>query len=440
MEFCCKLLTISFLFVQFDPLLCASHEVFFDIMDGRNNEVIFIGEENITLLCHVTNTSNANVTITVIGSETVATNNGVGSCIEYNIVNATQQTDGDYSCTAEYEDNDTGTTVEVFRMLSVNVKNSSEPACLRNGSGVYGEGDSLQLSCYCESSLKCVWIKTVVGSQNGEIIATNEETTARGKIIRRITVGPLSPEETEIRYDCSYGSKSGERCSIGPADVSINDDISSFHPQSDQLEEGCPMSSVPIFQPVTVSVTSDMTSTVSTTTVHMATVSMSTDSLSSTDAMLTGMTNVNLKTTENTEENIAVEEKQDHLFLYVIIGVSGLLVLSLVLFLLIVVLVGKSNERKSPQQQQELEDEEETKLGSFEENLDNSRTNENPSITVDHDHGKTNDVTLNDEDEEEFCTGDVTEYNVPVAFRVDDIETFRNGDVDSPAIDVIIAD
>ncbi|PIK37911.1 hypothetical protein BSL78_25261 [Apostichopus japonicus] len=242
-----RLFAISLLLVQIDRVLCESQEVYFEIKDGNFNEVIFIGEKDIILICHVSNTLHANVTITKVGKGSVATNGGIGNCLEYNIQQVTEQNGGNYSCTSRYEDKNTGRMVEMSRMLSLNVRNNQSASCLRNGTGLhqaYSVGDVLLLSCYCDVSIQCNWIKAVVGSQTGENVPSMN-VQHNGKVIRRIVVGPVTSMDVTTRYDCSFGPSIDERCSIGPADESINDYISKPSQQSN-LSEGCPELVTPI--------------------------------------------------------------------------------------------------------------------------------------------------------------------------------------------------
>ncbi|PIK37910.1 hypothetical protein BSL78_25260 [Apostichopus japonicus] len=251
MESLYSLFAISLLFISFHQVLSESQEVYFEIKDGNFNEVIFIGEKNITLICHVSNTLHADVTITKVGEGSVATNFGIGNCLEYNIQQVTEQNGGNYSCTSRYEDKNAGRMVEMSRMLSVNVRDNQFASCLRNGTGLhqaYSVGDVLLLSCYCDVSNECNWIKTVVGSPFGTSI-TAMEVQHNGKIIRRIVVGPLTSMDLDTRYDCSFGSSIDERCSIGPSYFSINDYISLSNQQSD-LSHGCPE----IVTPITVEI------------------------------------------------------------------------------------------------------------------------------------------------------------------------------------------
>ncbi|PIK56098.1 hypothetical protein BSL78_06994 [Apostichopus japonicus] len=239
-----RLCAIPLLLITIDQVLCESQEVYFEIKDGNVTEVIFIGEKNITLICHVSNTLHANVTINKVGEGSVATNGGIGNCLEYNIQQVTEQYGGNYSCTSRYEDKNTGRMVEMSRMLSVNVRDNQSASCLRNGTGIrqaYSVGDVLLLSCYCDVSIECNWIQSVVGSEVGESVPSMEVLQHNGKVIRRIVVGPLTSMDLGTRYDCFLGSSIDQRCSIGPANVSINDKVSLPIPKSD-LSEGCPLS------------------------------------------------------------------------------------------------------------------------------------------------------------------------------------------------------
>ncbi|PIK56096.1 hypothetical protein BSL78_06992 [Apostichopus japonicus] len=259
MESFYSLFAISLQFILFHQVLCESQEVYFEIKDGNFNEIIFIGEKNITLICHVSNILHADVTITKVGEGSVATNRGIGNCLEYNIQQVTEQNGGNYSCTSRYGDKNTGGVVEMSRMLSLIVRDNHSPSCLRNGTGLhqaYSVGDVLSLSCYCDVSIECNWIQSVERSKVGRRVPPMDVLQHNGKIIRRIVVGPLTSLDVAIRYDCSSGSSVDERCSIGPANVSINDVVSLSIPQS-YLSEAC-LISVP-------SSTESMTEEVSTT-------------------------------------------------------------------------------------------------------------------------------------------------------------------------------
>ena len=228
MAFSFRVLAVCFLICQIDRVLCVSQEVILEIKDGDLNQVIFVGERDITLICHVSNTLHADVRISKIGGASVATNNAVGNCVEYNIQEVTEQDDGDYSCTARYEDENTGRIVEMSKLLSVKVRNTSRSVCLRNGSRLheeYKEGDTLLLSCYCVDILGCIWSRTVVGSEIGESVPTIYTFEHNNKVLQQIVIGPLTSIDITVRYDCLHGSATKERCSIGPANVSINDSI-----------------------------------------------------------------------------------------------------------------------------------------------------------------------------------------------------------------------
>ena len=82
-----RVLAVCFLICQIDRVICVSQEVIFEIKEG-DLQIIFVGERDITL----------------IGGTSVANNTAVGNCVECNIQEVTGQDDGDYSCTARYED------------------------------------------------------------------------------------------------------------------------------------------------------------------------------------------------------------------------------------------------------------------------------------------------------------------------------------------------
>ncbi|PIK37909.1 hypothetical protein BSL78_25259 [Apostichopus japonicus] len=297
-----RLCAITLLLITIDQVLCESQEVYFEIKDGYLNEVIFIGEKNITLICHVSDTLHANVTINKVGEGSVATNGGIGNCLEYNIQQVTEQYGGNYACTSRYEDKNTGRMVEMSRMLSLNVKDNQSATCLRNGTGIqkfYSVGDVLLLSCYCDVSVECNWIKSVEGSRVGTSILPMEVLQTNGKVIRRIVVGPLTSMNLTTRYDCLFGSSLDERCSIGPANVSINDEVSLFIPQSD-LSKGCPLSVTP------------------------------------TPGIFSG-------STEKTRGGQSLPEKSDDFLIYIVIGVCILVAIFLVVLFLFIIFMNRRN-------------------------------------------------------------------------------------------------
>ena len=128
------------------------------------------------------------------------------------------------------------------KLSSVNVRNTSRSVCLRNGSRLheeYKKGDTLLLSCYCVDSLGCIWSRTVVGSEIGEGVPATYTFKHNNKVLEQIVIGPLTSIDIITRYYCLHGSSTKERCSIGPANVSINDSILPNILRSDH-SDGCP--------------------------------------------------------------------------------------------------------------------------------------------------------------------------------------------------------
>ncbi|PIK56097.1 hypothetical protein BSL78_06993 [Apostichopus japonicus] len=413
MEYLYKLFVISILFVQLDQVLCESQEVYFEIKDGNFNEVIFIGEKDITLICHVSKTLHADVTITKVGEGSVATNGGIGNCLEYNIQQVAEQNGGNYSCTSRYEDKNTGRMVEMSRMLSVNVRDNHFASCLRNGTGLhqaYSEDDVLLLSCYCYVSIECNWIKTVVGSKVGESIPSIDFLQHKSKVIRRIVVGPLTSMDLGTRYDRSFGSSIDKRCSFGPADESINDYISLPSQKSD-LSEGCPIMVTPITsetKPGEITSTSDTN-------------------------VVTSSTMDSKDTAEGTMRGQEIDEEPVDFLIYIIVGVSTVVVLCIVLLCFLIAIV-RTKKGTTKQDQQADEKHEEDRTDSQQEEY-SSKTptyavpvKKKVSAEVIQYAASTATVKMNDEDDEvnEFRTVDVTEYNIPVAFRTDEFgENFQ---------------
>lgn len=235
-----------FLMLQLDQLVCESPEVIFEIKDGELNQVIFKGEKNVTLICHVSNTLHAEVTISKIGGFSVVSKNG--NCIEYTIPEATGQSDGDYSCLVRYKDDKTDQVVEISKLITLKVANSSHPICFRNGTITpekYGKGDTLLLSCYCVNTRVCSWLETVVGSEVGKPLSAHYIRYYKNKVLLQIVVGPLTSMDSSTRYDCRSGAQYHEWCSIGPANVSINDTILPSISKSDN-SEGCSPLETPV--------------------------------------------------------------------------------------------------------------------------------------------------------------------------------------------------
>ncbi|PIK45027.1 hypothetical protein BSL78_18119 [Apostichopus japonicus] len=194
-------------------------------MDGEYNEVVFVGETDITLRCSY----NGNLTVDTV---TIMDQNGnivteeiKTICAEYRINTVAMSDGGMYKCNVRSTYMD-GTEVTEVATLDLNVKDDNNPQCFRNGTvgEPYKPGDWILLSCYCREMITCSWISTVIDSgQADPLLPLDEMVIHKGKAIRRVIVHYTSSTDSNTRYICFSGSTS--RCDIGPGSRSSNDTI-----------------------------------------------------------------------------------------------------------------------------------------------------------------------------------------------------------------------
>ncbi|KAJ8030555.1 hypothetical protein HOLleu_27008 [Holothuria leucospilota] len=239
-----------------------SQHLIFELKDKQYQEIIFSGDVTITMVCEITDVTQAEVTIAVDGL-LVATNNGEGNCLEL-VISRIDSTDNvNLTCAASYNKDVNMTTVTDTKTLILNIS-GTDNSCFRNGTGInqpYQVGDVLLLSCYCRATEPCIWTGTVVGTEIGSVIKPIEETTYNNKKIRRIIVGPFNTTHINIsRYDCSHGPTVDLRCSIGPVGDSAVDFI--LNP-TDPSEMSLKCSVIKVFEKRDVSPTTGGISTAS---------------------------------------------------------------------------------------------------------------------------------------------------------------------------------
>ncbi|PIK43066.1 hypothetical protein BSL78_20072 [Apostichopus japonicus] len=196
-------------------------------MDGEYNEVVFVGETDITLRCSY----NGNLTIETV---TIMDQNGNNVTeeikkifAEYRINTAAISDGGMYKCNVRYTCMDGREVTEVTK-LDVNVKFDTSPQCVRNGTvgEPYKPGDWILLSCYCREIETCSWISSVEGSGQSDTLSPFDEIVIhKGKVIRRVIVHYKSSTDPNTKYVCFSGQTETSRCEIGPQSKSSNDFI-----------------------------------------------------------------------------------------------------------------------------------------------------------------------------------------------------------------------
>ncbi|KAJ8030554.1 hypothetical protein HOLleu_27007 [Holothuria leucospilota] len=239
-----------------------SQHLIFELKDKQYQEIIFSGDVTVTMVCEITDVTQAKVTIAVDGL-LVATINGEGNCLEF-VISRIDSTDNvNITCFASYNKDVNMTTVTDTKTLMLNVS-GIDHFCFRNGTGInqpYQVGDVLLLSCYCRATEPCVWTETTLGTEIGRVSKPIEEKTYNNKKIRRIIVGPFNDTHINIsRYDCFHGPTVDSRCSIGPVGDSAGDFI--LNP-TDPSEMSLKCSVIEVFDKRDVSPTTEGISTAS---------------------------------------------------------------------------------------------------------------------------------------------------------------------------------
>ncbi|PIK37908.1 hypothetical protein BSL78_25258 [Apostichopus japonicus] len=141
-----------------------------------------------------------------------------------------------------------------------------------------------------------------------------------------------------------------------------------------------------------------------------------------------------------------IDEEPVDFLIYIIVGVSTVVVLCIVLLCLLIAIVRTKKGTKKQDQQVDEKPEEDKTDSQQEEFTSKTPTYAVPvkrevSADVIQYAASTATVKMNDEDDEmnEFCTVDVTEYNIPVAFRRDDFgEDFQQREENRQAVPNII--
>ncbi|PIK43064.1 hypothetical protein BSL78_20070 [Apostichopus japonicus] len=196
-------------------------------MDGEYNEVVFVGETDITLRCLYNGNLNVDTVTIMDQNGNIVTEEIKTICAEYRINTVAMSDGGMYKCyvRSTYMDR---TEVTEVATLDLNVKYDTSPQCFRNGTvgDPYKPGDWILLSCYCKEIDMCLWSSTVIGSTQADPLPPLYEMVIhKGKAIRRVIVHYTSSTDNNTRYDCFSGSASTDRCEIGPRNESSNDTI-----------------------------------------------------------------------------------------------------------------------------------------------------------------------------------------------------------------------
>ncbi|KAJ8031330.1 hypothetical protein HOLleu_28029 [Holothuria leucospilota] len=189
-----------------------SEPISFGIVNPKENQIIFEGEENVTMECKVAMPQNASVKI-VLGENVVAHNDHSGNVVQYVIRRVSLEDNGYYACLVTYQDNVIGriTESENFHLV---VKNT-RPQCIYNteSTDAFSVGAEVIVSCYCMALDACKWNAPEKSNTSFEIY---EEVTNGEKFIVRLLVGPLSIDDNDIIFHCSNGPPDSQGCSIGP--------------------------------------------------------------------------------------------------------------------------------------------------------------------------------------------------------------------------------
>ncbi|PIK45026.1 hypothetical protein BSL78_18118 [Apostichopus japonicus] len=199
----------------------------FELMDGEYNEVVFVGETDITLQCSYT----GNLTVDTVAIMDQNGNNVTEEiktiCAEYRINTVAMSDGGMYKCNVRSTYMN-GTELTEVATLDLNVKFDTSPQCVRNGTvgKPYKPGDWILLSCYCREMDTCLWSFNVKDSGQAVLLTPLYEIMKhKGKAIRRVIVHYTSSTDPNTRYDCFSGSAATDRCEIGPESESSNDII-----------------------------------------------------------------------------------------------------------------------------------------------------------------------------------------------------------------------
>ncbi|KAJ8030548.1 hypothetical protein HOLleu_27001 [Holothuria leucospilota] len=226
---------VGFFATLFMISLGESQNLIFELEDRQFQEVIFPGDVTVAMICEITNVTTAEVEVTIDG-KIVANNSGQGNCLKFVISRIDGNDNVKLTCSVRYYRGGNSLAVTENKTLILNVSNRDH-SCFRNGTSVnqpYQVGDVLLLSCYCRVTEPCIWTETAEGSLQGRALTTVEEKIYNNKKISRIIVGPFNSSGINtLRYDCSHGPTTKERCSVGPAKNSATDFILSPTVRSD---------------------------------------------------------------------------------------------------------------------------------------------------------------------------------------------------------------
>ncbi|PIK43065.1 hypothetical protein BSL78_20071 [Apostichopus japonicus] len=219
-------------------------------MDGEYNEVVFVGETDITLRCSY----NGNLIVDTVAimdqNGNIVTEEINTILVEYRINTVAISDGGMYKCNVRSTYMDRTEVTEVAT-LDLNVKYDTSPQCFRNGTvgEPYKPGNLILLSCYCREMDMCLWSSNVIDSGQAVLLTPLDEMVIhKGKAIRRVILHYTSSTDPNTRYYCFSGSASTDRCAIGPESESSNDTIIESMETVTSTDVCLPPTSVPMLK------------------------------------------------------------------------------------------------------------------------------------------------------------------------------------------------
>lgn len=189
-----------------------SQQISFGIVNPEENQIIFEGEENVTMECKVAMPQNVSVEI-VLGKNVMAHNNHSGNVVQYVIGRVSLEDNGYYVCLVTYQHDVIGRITESVN-FHLEVQNT-RPQCIHSAQNAdpFSVGAEVIVSCYCMALDACKWNSPGNSNISFEIY---EEVTYGKKLVVRLLVGPLSIDDIDVILHCSNSPSDSQGCSIGP--------------------------------------------------------------------------------------------------------------------------------------------------------------------------------------------------------------------------------
>lgn len=204
-------------------------QITFELLDTDVNEVIFLGEEDVAVICsYAGDLPIDGMRIEDTRGLLLFESNNQTS-IQYTFQRV-QISDRELKCIVTLTCSN-GRQVKEVTSLHLNIQNDNGPRCFRNGTvgQPYKDGDWFLVSCYCASQGNgCQWVLTDEGSSVGHVLSNIETIQRPGKEIQQVLVRYNVSTDVNVRYDCFVTlphRRGTKRCSIGPVGISQNDSI-----------------------------------------------------------------------------------------------------------------------------------------------------------------------------------------------------------------------